>query len=301
MTPRTNRRPSTALHLSLHFWRSMMMLLIVAAVGPVWASSSASAAVDGEVTTEHNTMCPVLTDEEIDPELHTSFEGHEVYVCCRMCLRDFTNDPESYRAGLAQVWPAAFGAAASTGSEAPAPTAAAIAKTSAEVDQSEDAPDHSIHDGVDATETTFLQHAIDWIGRFHRPSTHLPVGLLMTAGLLEAWLWLTGGRGGRSLRPAVAVIATLGAAFALSTATLGWFNGGFRLVDAKTLMAFHRWFGTTTGLFGLFLLPLAIAQWHSPRTDNSLFRWAVIGGAALVSVTGFLGGALVYGLDYHAW
>ena len=55
-----------------------------------------------------NEWCPVLTDERVDPEVHTEFQGQTVYLCCRKCLRQFEADTQAYVANL----PAALLAAA---------------------------------------------------------------------------------------------------------------------------------------------------------------------------------------------
>lgn len=43
-----------------------------------------------------NTMCPVLPDEEADPEIYVTVHGRPVQVCCPKCRRKVEADPERY-------------------------------------------------------------------------------------------------------------------------------------------------------------------------------------------------------------
>ena len=87
---------------------------------------------------------------------------------------------------------------------------------------------------------------------------------------------------------------------ALLAAVLGWFFGGIRIVDDEWVMTAHRWFGTGTALWAALLLLLCERAYSGAESRRS-FRLALFVGAALVGVTGFLGGSLVYGLDHFAW
>ena len=57
-----------------------------------------------ETPEQFNTMCPVLTDEPIDPTQYVEYEGHRIYMCCRRCARDFLKEPELYLANLPQKY-----------------------------------------------------------------------------------------------------------------------------------------------------------------------------------------------------
>jgi len=180
------------------------------------------------------------------------------------------------------------------------PTASHTTPASTAPTQTSGSHDHAAHGHADTTNASTATRLRVWIGKFHVPATHFPVALLIVAASLEAWILFTG-REANPLRPAITVIATLGAASVVGVSVLGWFNGGFRLTDPKMLMSFHRWFGTAAGLWGLVLLPLALSQWRSAGKPTNAFRSVLMVGAALVAVTGFLGGALVFGLDHLAW
>ncbi len=136
-----------------------------------------------------------------------------------------------------------------------------------------------------------------WLGKFHPPLTHFPIGLLIAAAIAEL-LFL---RTGRVLfEHAVRFSIWLGAAGALTAAALGWLFAGFHLVDDEWVMTAHRWTGTSTALWaaGLFYLGERVS---AGATSRVRFRTALFIGAALVGTAGFFGGALIYGLDHYAW
>ena len=72
------------------------------------------------------------------------------------------------------------------------------------------------------------------------------------------------------------------------------------------MMTTHRWVGTGVVLW---TLPLCILSSRQSAGDDSggesvnrvLFRVLLWSGAVAVAFNGYLGGALVYGLDHLAW
>ncbi len=136
-----------------------------------------------------------------------------------------------------------------------------------------------------------------WLGKFHPPLTHFPIALII-AGAIAEILFI------RTRNPlfehATRFSIWLGAGGAVAAALLGWLFAGFHVLDDEWVMTAHRWFGTATALWAGYLL------FVSERTatgdgSRSRFRFALFAGAALVSITGFLGGSLLYGLDHFAW
>lgn len=64
----------------------------------------------------------------------------------------------------------------------------------------------------------------------------------------------------------------------------------------------HRWLGTGTVFMTLLTLALlARASRASVPSGRLRFRLALFATAGLVGVTGFFGGALVYGINHYAW
>ena len=143
---------------------------------------------------------------------------------------------------------------------------------------------------------TFFQHFTAWLGSFHSASTHFPIALLMVAVLSEAlgyWTrketWLTCTR----------FLLLIGATSALGTATLGWLNV---YAGVSSVYKFHQWLGTGTALWAVLTAGCAVLfECREGSPERARLRGALFLGAALVGLTGFLGGAIVYGLDYHNW
>ncbi len=239
-----------------------------------------------------NPMCPVLTDEAVDPEIYTEYEGHRVYFCCQKCRRLFERNPETYVINLAAYLPRE---SQESGHQ----------HASAETSEMDD------HDDHEATPTqrdeTHLEHehgsdlppVLKWMGKFHPAAVHFPIGLLMTAFLAEV-LFVTTRK--KFFDDAGRFCLWVGALGAVLAATLGWLFGGFHLVDDDWLMTSHRWVGTATALIAVLALVLSERlQWRHPEKGRGRLRLALALLALLVSAAGFLGGAMIYGIDHYSW
>ncbi len=140
---------------------------------------------------------------------------------------------------------------------------------------------------------------IRWLGKFHPPLVHFPIALLTAAAVAELLRLATG-------KPAFDAISRFCVWFGTLTAVvagiLGWFLGGFRFTDASWVMMVHRWVGTLTVAFAVLVLVLSELSRHPTRGRTQVwFRVILFVAAALVSVTGFFGGAVVFGINYHDW
>ena len=142
-----------------------------------------------------------------------------------------------------------------------------------------------------------LPAPLAWLGRFHPPLTHFPIALLTAAAIAELLFIRTGGV---HFEHAVRFSVWFGAIGAFSAAALGWLSAGFQLFDAEWLLTAHRWSGTGTALLAAGLLVLCERANRAAASRQS-FRVALFASAALVGATGFLGGALIHGLDHYAW
>jgi YHS domain-containing protein len=47
-----------------------------------------------------NKMCPVETDDEVDPAVTVVYEGKTIGFCCTDCVKEFKKDPAKYLANL---------------------------------------------------------------------------------------------------------------------------------------------------------------------------------------------------------
>jgi len=302
---------------SLRFMAATLVLLVVSSgVGMAQETSPESAGEDHGII---NQTCPVSPDEDVDPRFTAEYKGQTIGLCCRKCRRKFEKDPEAYVANLPQFRKIA---------------AVQIAKGSDNENTPEQDSDHAesqdkntdhVHQENDSHEETDMardkqgatnhasgehDHAkdhdsnsprlISWLGKFHPPTTHIPIGMLLGAALAEGLFMVTKRELFRHAAIFCVWIATIGA---MVVVTLGWFNGGFVLVDDDWVQTSHRWLGTGTAIMTLVTLGLMIRYIKSNYAAKAMmkYRIALFATAGLISLTGFFGGALVYGIDHYAW
>lgn len=83
-------------------------LRLLALSGVLMAVSPLGAGVVAEPPSDiglANPTCPVMEGEAVDPEVYTEYEGRRVYLCCKKCLRAFTENPAKYVGRLPQFGP----------------------------------------------------------------------------------------------------------------------------------------------------------------------------------------------------
>jgi uncharacterized membrane protein len=159
--------------------------------------------------------------------------------------------------------------------------------------------DSSSHSEEEEARAGNVPRPLAWLGKFHPALTHFPIALLAAAALAELLFIRT--RAAR-YRHALLFCVRIGAGSAVVAAVLGWFFAGFRIIDEEWVMTAHRWAGTSVALFSLWLLFLAEKLGaDTPAATTTRFRAVLFGAAVLVGAAGFLGGALLYGLDHYAW
>ena len=279
---------------------------------PAWAQTS-SPEPTGEGAVPVNTMCPVMVDERIDPRFTAEYEGATIGFCCRKCLTRFEQEPAAYVANL----PVSFNQ-----EHAAQDHHAHVAHERTEssgVDREEHDHDQSDADSLtsngtvgehtDAANEHDHAHSHDtesrarlavWIGKFHPPATHLPIGLLVGAAIAELGMIATKRQFFRHAAGFWLVVAAFGA---VAAATLGWFNGGFVLWDNDWVQATHRWLGTGAAAMTLVTVASFTRTLGAQPSGRTVFVYhvCVFMTTSLVSVAGFFGGALVYGINHYAW
>ena len=124
---------------------------------------------------------------------------------------------------------------------------------------------------------------------------------MFVAVLAEGFAWFTRRESWLQTVRFLVVLAALGA---LSATTLGWINAYFTsyVGESAKILVWHRWLGTGTALWAVVCASLVVAskcQEGSPERQR--FRGALLVGAVLVGISGFLGSALIYGLDHYSW
>lgn len=143
---------------------------------------------------------------------------------------------------------------------------------------------------------TFLAKALAWVGRFHAASTHFPIALLIVALLSEVLAWATKKE---SWLTCTRFLILLGAASAVNTAVLGWLNAYSGVSEVYKI---HQWLGTATALWAMICAGAAVFfECREGTPERARLRGALFLGALLVSIVGFLGGAITYGLDHYQW
>jgi uncharacterized membrane protein len=131
----------------------------------------------------------------------------------------------------------------------------------------------------------------DWLallGRTHVILIHFPIALLLMAAFGEVLGRVRG-------RPASWTTATLfcGALGAVASMGLGWMLVWFSGFERSTTLTLHQYLGTATALFAVVS---ATVHW---RLAGGRPRWwstaLIVLTAAMVGLTGHLGGTLVHG------
>lgn len=149
---------------------------------------------------------------------------------------------------------------------------------------------------------TTTQRVIRFLGQFHPPSSHFPIALLIAALPAEAMWKLTRKA---SWKATVRFCVMLGAASAIVTAGLGWCDAVFTNYTGASapLLAWHRWLGTATAAWALLTAILSEFAHKEgyPRSLRYGFRLTLLGGVILVSISGYLGASLIYGLNHFTW
>lgn len=255
--------------------------------------------------TPKQVYCPVTPAEEIDPEVFNDYKSWRIYFCCDRCKIKFTRDPEKYEAQLVGT-PAATpqppaGQAEKPhehGHEEPAkpqPDADSAKETEHHHDEATGQPPGKEHDHKEHGPGIGPRWQ-KWLGGFHPPMVNFPIGVLTAGALAEVLFMLR-------RRSEFDHVARFCVAFAVATGIaagiLGWLFAGIRVTDSDSLLAIHRWLGTGTVLWLVVLLWASERARRPEHPDRGLYRFFLFGGTALVSATGFFGGAMVYGFDHY--
>jgi uncharacterized membrane protein len=141
---------------------------------------------------------------------------------------------------------------------------------------------------------SFGQRIKSWVGRTHPFAVHFPIALYPVA--LVALVLAR--RRGETVELIRSLIIVAGGA-SLIAGALGWLTGGFALAQDDALHFWHRWLGT-----GLAVTGGLVAIWAYRRRE-SVFRsgmtTALIAITLVLLVQGWLGAALVHGIDHMNW
>jgi uncharacterized membrane protein/YHS domain-containing protein len=268
---------------------AVILFVVAGLADPVMA-----AATEPSSQPPDNTMCPVTTNEAIDPAVWTVYQGETVYFCCNRCRKQFLDDPEAYVAGLPQFAAAHVdGHADDAHAQSGLPAASHEHETGSALEEHDHSRDHGDSEG-DAS-----GRAVRYVGKFHPLVVHFPIALILTALLAEILHML---RKRTFWGDAARWLIALGAMSAVAAATLGWMaaTGAHYPGDLARTLWLHRWAGisvaaTATAASALSLCARGRVRWLFG------YRISLFLAAAAVAVAGHLGATLIFGADYFAW
>ncbi len=251
-------------------------------------SAHASDASVGQGPTVQET-CPVMVGNEIDPSFHTTYQGKQVFFCCKFCLEAFKKTPEKYLAKLPQFKVVA-----------PAGPAAGHAATH---EQDDDQDDHDTeHDHATGHgQPHGMGRLIRFVGKFHSVAVHFPVALIVVAALAEVLAFVTK----KSLfRDAARFSLVVGAMVGIAAVAVGWSAGAFTNYPTELSRTFvlHKWLGTCIGVL-LVVAAILCEVYHrrGSRAAGAGYRLILAVAVVLIGLTGHFGGILVYGPGHYSW
>jgi uncharacterized membrane protein len=134
--------------------------------------------------------------------------------------------------------------------------------------------------------------------RAHVVVVHFPVALLMVLALIEVLRWR---RKTGSMDQTVAIIAVITALSSIVAIVQGLMLAGDGGGDGEhaRLLALHKWLGIVTGVVAIGSAAIALRRQLGDTPGlTKLYRALILPGAALVSLTGHYGGAMVHGPGY---
>ena len=127
----------------------------------------------------------------------------------------------------------------------------------------------------------------EFIGRFHPLLVHLPIGILLLAGLFQL---LAIKQKYSFLQPAIGITLFWGMLSAIASCISGYLLSQGGDYDEQ-LVSTHQWFGI--GVAILSLIAYLFQRW-----ENGFKKWVTPVMVLGIIVTGHLGGSLTHGSDY---
>lgn len=138
-------------------------------------------------------------------------------------------------------------------------------------------------------------------GVFHPASTHLPIGLLTVAGLIELYHLA---RRRKSPNTTAVICLCIGTVGAIGATVLGWAlastDGGIAADSDE--QAVHRWTGLALAVISPVVAFAALAAYRNADRRRMLigYRVGALALVGLVSLTGSYGGKLTHGTTYYS-
>ena len=246
-----------------------------------------------------NALCPVTTDEPIDPNFWTMYKGRKVFFCCKKCRTKFEADPAAYVANLPKIVPIDL---PQQDHDAVDPDGdghdlAGTQDQGAEAGHDEGAGHNEDADGEDHDHA---EHGsgLAFVGRFHVIVIHFPIALLLTAGFFEI-LGAVRRKAGTDVL--VRPLSGLGALSAVLAVSLGFIHaiGADYSGTLAWVFRVHQGLGVLTAILAVIAWVLVERRVRN-RTPGRIMaaRVLVLLAAVSVGVTGHFGGSLVFGWEF---
>jgi len=146
-----------------------------------------------------------------------------------------------------------------------------------------------------ATPTT-LKFWIQWIGNFHPIILHFPIALIVMTGFAEL---CNAFKPSHMFQNAARFMLFFAAVTALPTALLGLAYATHESHDGSIFLIFwwHRFTGIATAVLAIIVCILKELQFRE-KIKPVLYFIFLIGLIALITVTGFLGGEMTFGIGH---
>jgi len=145
---------------------------------------------------------------------------------------------------------------------------------------------------------SLFSRLIAFFGQFHPLTVQFPIALIVAAALAEILALCLKNDFLSGVARFNLIVAAL---FGMGTVLLGWSAASAEHWMGNTV-EMHRWLGTATGVLLLVEAPLAFV---SRRRKNGALLWAyrllLLVLVAMVSLTGYFGGELVFGVGHYHW
>lgn len=235
-----------------------------------------------------NHYCPVTPEEPAESYITTVYNGQTISFCCKRCLRKFNANPEAYRANL--------------------PLENVEVQKINDASGSEYEGNHDHNEKTDQDQANGHDHStshvhseespvLEFLGKLHVLSVHLPIALLPIAAILEIF-----GVTFRSkqLKFAARTNFVLGALSAIIAAALGWIAASQSKYtgDLVDILTWHRWLGVSVASISLIGLFGMLVMRKSQSWGVLIYRGALFILLFLAPVAAHFGGTLIYGKGY---
>ena len=134
---------------------------------------------------------------------------------------------------------------------------------------------------------SFLLSITDFIGHLHPVLVHLPIGILLLAGLFQL---LALKPKYASLHGATSIALFWGMISAILSCISGYLLSQSGDYDEEPVNT-HKWFAIATA--SISLIAYLFNRW-----ENEFAKWVILLMIPLIIITGHLGGSLTYGSEY---